>query len=179
MQSYENALQNLKDGNERYRENKMVMLDIHPKDKEMLKYGQKPFAVILTCSDSRVIPEIYFDQQLGSIFVIRNAGNIVDATVLGSIEYAVGHLKVPLVVVVGHKHCGAVSETFKGGEFSENLQTIISTIKPVIKDCKNIDLAVEANISNSVELIRSYIDVMVMGAYYDIESGEVSWNLNS
>lgn len=179
MQSYERALQNLKDGNKRYRENKMAMLNISAEDKEMLKYRQQPFAVILTCSDSRVSPEIYFDQQFGSIFVIRNAGNIADTTTLGSIEYAIQYLEVKLVVVVGHKHCGAVTGAFDGGEFSGNLQTIISTIESVIKGCEDLDSAIYANIKSNVERIRSCVDVMVMGAFYNLESGEVLWNLNS
>jgi carbonic anhydrase len=172
------ALQYLKAGNKRYIENQAIVRNTNAKDREILKGGQKPFAVILTCSDSRVPPEIYFDQKLGDIFVIRNAGNIADSTVLGSIEYAVEHLKAPLVVVVGHSCCGAVTGAFGGGEYPENLQTIINAICPAIIGKKTPDEAIHANIANVVKNIKEnkIVELMgakVIGAYYNIESGEV------
>jgi len=174
------ALQNLKDGNKRYIESQTIARNISVKDREILKSGQKPIAVIVTCSDSRVSPEIYFDQKLGNIFVIRNAGNIADSTALGSIEFAVGNLKTPLVVVVGHSNCGAVAGAFNGGEYPENLQTIINAICPVVKGIKTIDEAIHANIANVVKLIKENkiverMGATVIGAYYNIESGEVSF----
>jgi len=172
------ALQYLKDGNKRFIENQGAVRNTNAKDREILKGGQNPFAVIITCSDSRVPPEIYFDLKLGDIFVIRNAGNIADSTVLGSIEYAVEHLKSPLVVVVGHSHCGAVTGAFSGGEYPENLQTIINAICPAIKGIGTVDEAIHANINSVVKHIKEnkiveHMGAKVIGAYYNIESGEV------
>lgn len=174
------ALQYLKDGNQRYLDNRTIVRDTNAEDRNVLKDGQKPFAVIVTCSDSRVSPEIYFDQKLGDIFVIRNAGNIADETVLGSIEYAVEHLHAPLVVVVGHSSCGAVTGAFNGGEYPENLQTIINTISSSIENSNDIVEAIHANIDSVVEQINENeivkeMGANVIGAHYNIESGEVSW----
>ena len=178
VSDWQTALRYLEDGNKRYLENRGITQNTNAQDREALKDGQKPFAIVVTCSDSRVSPEIYFDQKLGDIFVIRNAGNIADTATLGSIEYAVEHLKVPLVVVVGHGCCGAVTGAKNGGEYPENLQTIINAISPAIKDCKTVDDAVHANIGHVVKLIREnrivkHTRAAVIGAYYNIESGEV------
>ena len=175
------ALRYLEDGNIRYLKNQGIARDTHHLDREILRHGQKPFAVIITCSDSRVVPEIYFDQKLGDIFVIRNAGNIIDTSVLGSVEYAVEHLKAPLVAVVGHSHCGAVTGAMSGGgEYSENLSAVINAIRPVVKKCGNLDEAIHANIHHVVETIQQNtvikdMGATVIGAYYNIESGEVTF----
>ena len=103
------ALSALKDGNQRYRDEKKAA----PRDASDLRgslaHKQQPFAVILGCADSRVAPEVIFDQDLGKLFVCRVAGTVTDPVVLGSIEYAVDHLDVPLIVVLGHSSCGAVT----------------------------------------------------------------------
>ena len=175
---WQTALRYLENGNKRYLENRGIKRDTNAPDRGILKDGQKPFAIIVTCSDSRVSPEIYFDQKLGDIFVIRNAGNIADTATLGSIEYAVEHLKAPLVVVVGHSRCGAVTGAKNGGEYPENLQTIINAISPAIKDSETLEDAIHANIDHVVKRIREnkivkQMGAAVIGAYYDIESGEV------
>lgn len=174
------ALQYLKEGNQRYIDNQTIERNSNAKDREALKDGQQPFAVIVTCADSRVSPEIYFDQKLGDIFVVRNAGNIADETTLGSIEYAVEHLGTPLVVVVGHSSCGAVTASFNGGENPSNLQSIIDKISSNIEDSEDLDGAIRANIDSTVETIKEDIVIeetgtTVIGAYYDIASGEISW----
>ena len=174
------ALAYLKAGNKRYLENRTMKHNANEKDRAVLKNGQKPFTVIVTCSDSRLSPEIYFDQKLGDLFVIRNAGNIVDATTLGSIEYAVEHLKVPLVVVVGHNSCGAVTSAFAGGKYSKNLQTIIDAINPAIENCDCLDNAISKNTDYTVERIKKneivrHMRATVIGAHYNIETGVVSF----
>ena len=174
------ALAYLKAGNKRYLENRTIKRKTSEKDRAVLKNGQMPFTVIVTCSDSRLSPEIYFDQKPGDLFVIRNAGNIVDATALGSIEYAVGHLKVPLVVVVGHNSCGAVTSALAGGKYSKNLQTIIDAINPAIGNCKDLDNAISMNTDYTVERIKRneivrHMGATVKGAHYNIETGEVSF----
>jgi len=182
VHTWQIAQQYLEAGNERYLNNNTIIGDTSAGEREALKNGQHPFAVIVTCSDSRVAPEIYFDQNLGDIFVIRNAGNIVDMTALGSIEYAVEHLEVPLVVVVGHSCCGAVTAAFGGGELRHphNLQSILDRISNSIEGSENIDEAIYANVNSSVEAIEENPIVKengakVLGAYYDIASGKVSW----
>jgi len=175
------ALQYLADGNKRFIENKGITRNTNKEDRDILKDGQKPFAVVVTCADSRVAPEIYFDQKLGDIFVIRNAGNIADAAVLGSIEYAVEHLHSPLVVVVGHSKCGAVTGALSSdGHFPENLQTIIDTIVSNIKGTSDLGAAINNNVNSTVNLIKENhiveeVGAKVIGAHYNIESGEVTF----
>ncbi|MDR2554971.1 MAG: carbonic anhydrase [Fibromonadaceae bacterium] len=178
VHTWQTALQHLKDGNKRYVESMTITRNISLEQREKLESGQEPFAIIVTCSDSRVSPEIYFDQQLGHIFVIRNAGNIADSTTLGSIEFAAEYLKSPLIVVVGHSSCGAVAGAFGEDKYSENLQTIIDTIRPNIKSAKSADEAIHVNIAHVVSLIKENKIVQkmattVVGAYYNIKSGEV------
>jgi carbonic anhydrase len=96
--------------------------------------GQHPFAVILGCADSRVPPELLFDQGMGDLFVIRVAGNIVDDAILGSIEYAVEHLGTKLIVVLGHEKCGAVSAAVQGGDAPGHLKTLIDSIRPSVQE---------------------------------------------
>jgi carbonic anhydrase len=174
------ALQILKDGNERYIKGEFIHRDGYNTDRAVLSNGQKPFAVILTCSDSRVAPEIFFDQKLGSIFVIRNAGNIVDMTVLGSLEYAVDFLKSRLVVVCGHSKCGAVMAACSDEEFPPNIKHIVKHIRPAVKKGGDIDKIIRNNVEVMVEQIKANdtvkkMGVLVIGAYYDIHSGLVEW----
>jgi carbonic anhydrase len=142
--SPDEALQRLMDGNQRYVENHMTgskLCDLPTRTS--LATSQHPYAIILTCSDSRVPPEIIFDKGLGEIFVIRVAGNIPDPVVLGSIEYAAEHLGSPLVMVLGHERCGAVKATVdaKGKSTgSKNIDAIVKVVSPAVKaaakDCQ-------------------------------------------
>jgi len=174
------ALQILKEGNERFLKGELINKVVFNKDREVLCSGQKPFAVILTCSDSRVAPEIFFDQKLGDIFIIRNAGNIADMTALGSIEYAIEHLKSKLVVVCGHAKCGAITAACSGAEFSPNVQHIINHIKPAVEKggfldeiiCNNVEIMVE---QIKADVIVRHLGTMVTGAYFDLHSGAVKW----
>jgi len=174
------ALRMLMEGNERYLKGRLTKKDDYSEEREVLDKEQDPFAVILTCSDSRVAPEIFFDQKLGDIFVIRNAGNVADTEGLGSIEYAIEHLKTKLVVVCGHSHCGAVTAACSGGDFSPNIKRIVDLIKPAVDKGGDIDKVVHTNVEMMVEKIRSdeiikRLGVKVVGAYYDIHTGEVKW----
>ena len=98
--------------------------------------GQSPFAVIVGCSDSRVGPEIVFDQGLGDLFVVRTAGEVVDAMALGSIEYAVEHLGSALILVLGHEHCGAVAAAVAGAKQPGHIQAVLDAIAPAVKQTK-------------------------------------------
>ena len=174
------ALQMLKEGNERYQKGALIDKGSYAADRDVLNTGQKPFAVIVTCSDSRVAPELYFDQKLGDIFIIRNAGNIADKTALGSLEYAVEHLKSRLVAVIGHSKCGAVSAAYSGGAFPPNIQHIIDYIKPAVQKGGDLDQVIKQNVEIMVEQIKADNIVklngaMVVGGVYDIHTGAVTW----
>jgi len=174
------ALGYLVQGNARYVEDQVILFEVNEDMRSILAGAQKPFAAIVTCADSRVAPEIFFNQNVGDIFVIRNAGNIADTTALGSLEFSVAALKVPLIVVVGHSACGAVKGAMAGGDYPSNLQGIIDTITPSVKDIDDLDEATIANVAAQVktitdnEVIKS-AGTKVVGAIYDIESGRVSF----
>ena len=155
--------------------------------KEVSK-GQKPFAVIVGCSDSRIPPELIFDQGLGDLFVVRLAGNIVDALALGSIEYAVEHLGTKLVVVLGHGKCGAVTAATKGPDAPGHVGAIVKAIQPAVKKVQKmsgdlVDNAIRANASLVANKIKSSKPILaemvnkgeieVVGAYYNIDTGAV------
>ncbi len=187
--TFEEAVSLLKEGNIRYSENKMI----HPSQdlNRMLEVakGQNPFAVILTCSDSRVVPEFIFDRGVGDLFVIRNAGNIVDSTVLGTIEYAIEHLHVPLVVVLGHSSCGAVTAAHKGDICEGYLNSILKEIDPVIDRNTEGKFALDNSIKNNIDncvgkiktsdpVISKFVSedkVRILGAHYDLSNGEVEF----
>lgn len=131
------ALELLHQGNQRFASSQMKHPDQGPETRLRVSKAQKPFAVVLSCSDSRLPPEVIFDQGLGDLFVVRVAGNIVEPAGLGSIEYAVGHLGTPLIVVLGHQNCGAVSATLEAlqppyEEPHGAVQTLIQAITPAV-----------------------------------------------
>lgn len=134
--SPDEALQKLVEGNSRFVESTLTPKDLGNTRRTELTKGQKPFAVVLSCSDSRVPPEHVFDQGLGDLFVIRVAGNIADPIGLGSVEYAVEHLGVPLVLVLGHQSCGAVTAAVNGGKPEGNIGAIVKKIAPAVKETK-------------------------------------------
>ena len=149
---------------------------------------QKPFAVIVGCSDSRVPPELVFDVGLGDIFVIRTAGEVVDEVGLGSIEYAVEHLGTRLVVVLGHQHCGAVSAAVAGGTETGDIPDVLKAISPAIEETKGkpgdaIENAVRANARDIAKRLQSAGpiiaprvqsgEVKIVAAYYSLDTGQV------
>ena len=154
-----------------------------------LTKSQHPFAIVLSCSDSRVPPEIVFDQGLGDLFVIRVAGNVIDDHGLGSIEYAVDHLAVRLIVVLGHQRCGAVKaakETIAAKtEAPAHIQSLVTAIQPAVEATAKGDLnaTIEANVRNVTQALRSSTPVLkpkvdsgelkVVGAYYSLDTGAV------
>jgi len=135
--SPDEALQRLMEGNRRYVENQMTSSkQCDAAARTALAKTQKPYAIILSCSDSRVPPEVIFDKGLGEIFIIRVAGNVSDPVVLGSIEYAAEHLGSPLIMVLGHERCGAVKATVEAkgkSTGSANIDAIVKTVAPSIK----------------------------------------------
>ncbi len=156
-----------------------------------LASGQSPKAIILSCSDSRVGPELVFDQSLGDIFVVRTAGNVADKVALGSIEYAVEHLHSPLLVVLGHQKCGAVNAACSGEKMpSENLDAIVEKINPAVARAKSyakaddlVESAIKENVHQSAldlsvnsEIISNAVKsgkLTVIEAEYELEAGHV------
>ncbi|PKM61307.1 MAG: carbonic anhydrase [Firmicutes bacterium HGW-Firmicutes-4] len=145
--------------------------------------GQKPDAVVVTCSDSRVPPEHIFSAGIGELFVIRTAGNVIGDFELGSIEYAVGHLGTSLVLVMGHNHCGAVASAMEGHGHGY-IKAILEEIQPAIAGEENVGKCENLNIDNSIkrilqsETINRLIregTVKVLGAKYNLESGTVEF----
>ena len=180
MEKVENALQSLKEGNERFVTGNLSNKDTYAEDRKALCAGQHPYAVVLCCSDSRVAPEIIFDQKLGDLFVIRNAGNIVDEEVLGSIEYAVEHLETPLVVVMGHSACGAVTATCQGGDLPGHILDLAKRIKPSLDQDCCIDDNAKRHAQKMAQLIEEdeivhHVGAKVVAAFYDLQSGKVEW----
>lgn len=125
------AISRLSEGQGRYLSGQLKKRDFL-NQRESQRTSQNPYAIVLTCSDSRVPPEVIFDEDLGQLFVVRLAGNIVDSAALGSIEYAAEHLGVPLLVVMGHTQCGAVKACYQGIETGSHLDGIIEKIKPAV-----------------------------------------------
>ncbi len=153
-----------------------------------LKKGQHPFCIILGCSDSRIPPEVIFDQGLGDLFVIRVAGNITGTNVLASIEYAAAHLHVPLLVVLGHSDCGAVKATVAGQVLEGHLPSLAAAIEPAVNRLKGqpgdgVDDIAKANARLVSEQLRQSTPVLsklvqdgslrVVAAFYDLDSGLV------
>lgn len=189
------ALKLLKAGNEKFQQNQQIQIDLSSTKREKLVNGQSPFAVIVTCSDSRVPPEFIFKQGLGDLFVVRVAGNVIDKIELGSVEYAVEHLKTPLIVVMGHEHCGAVEAAVdaNGKKQHGNIGAIINKIEPSVKKMKSKNLQGEKlveevtneNINNSSREIKESSKaikealqkdkIKIVEAKYMLKSGEVQW----
>lgn len=162
---------------------------------ETATQGQKPFATIISCADSRVPVELIFDQGIGDIFVVRDAGNVCGPLEIGSTEYAVEHLHTPLVVVLGHTQCGAVSAAVAGGHAPGCIGALVAKIEPALAAVRHaqpglkadglIAATVEANVWQSMrdliagsEILREGLaegKIAVVGAVYNISDGKVSW----
>jgi len=184
------SLKKLIDGNDRYVAGNLIHQNQNSQRRIEVAKKQKPFAIILTCSDSRVPPEIIFDQGIGDLFVIRTAGNVVDNVALGSIEYAAEHLGVPLLVVLGHERCGAVEATVKGGEAAGHIKSIVSLIaravdKVLPQKGDVLENSVVQNVYNVVDDLQNSKPILselvhenklkIIGARYDLDDGKVNF----
>ncbi|UCC93105.1 MAG: carbonic anhydrase [Thermoplasmata archaeon] len=187
------ALQELLSGNERFVSGEMRHPDMDNWKRETLAKGQTPSAIIIGCSDSRVDPAVIFDQGLGFLFVNRSPGHIVDDVTLGTVEYAVEQLGTQLVMVLGHTHCGAVTLAMDSTQVGGYLGRIQKLVHDVIAwadggevdtiDVTTVEEGVEMNVRGAVGQIKASepviaplvtaSKVMVVGAIYDIDTGEV------
>ncbi len=181
------AILELKDGNKRFLQNKPINTD-YKSQIEHTKSDQHPHSLILSCLDSRIPPEIIFDQGIGNIFVARNAGNIEDQNILGSMEFATKVKGTKLIVVMGHNHCGAVKGAVDDVELG-HLTQLVNQIKPAIVQNEDKKLMLDETSKNSVKrtiddiLKRSPVieelvkknQVKIVGAYYNLENGKVTF----
>jgi carbonic anhydrase len=187
------AQKQLAAGNVRYAGGKPLRLD-HSARRVTVASGQRPFAIVLGCSDSRVPPEVVFDQGLGDVFTVRVAGNIADDLALGSMEYAVGHFATPLIVVLGHEKCGAVAATVeavdKGAMPGPHVASLVAAIRPAVEATKNqpgdrVENAVRANVQAVVAALQVSEPVLgkavaarklaIVGAEYHFATGRVDF----
>ena len=149
--------------------------------KETAEHGQHPYAIVICCSDSRVIPEQIFSVGIGELFVIRIAGNVLDKHQLGSVEYAAAHLGVKLIVMLGHTGCGAISAALSG-HADGYIADLTAEIRRAIGSERDPLLAAKRNVLHGTERIRREFqehpemrDVAIKGAVYDIGTGAVEW----
>ncbi len=190
----EAAMRTLRDGNQRYVSGRAD----HPAQGSARRMetstGQAPFAVIVSCSDSRVPPEIVFDRGIGELFIIRAAGNLVDDFAMGSVEFGVAVAGAPLVVVMGHEACGAVKASMAQVDDPSNrppgaISTLTDAIEPAVRDSRRmggdpVEAAIEANVRRTVDQLgRSPIlseaiaagNLEIVGARYDLDTGRVTF----
>lgn len=192
----QDPLERLRRGNERFVADPGVALPIDEAARQAQLTGQTPFAIVLSCADSRVPPEAVFNAGLGQLFVVRTAGSAVDRAVLASVEYAVEHLHAPLIVVMGHESCGAVKAALQAGDdaasMGPNLDYLVKGIQPAFDrlttpaDLDHIREAILANVEQVVNdlLDRSHVvrgaveggHVRLVGAYYELATGRVRFS---
>ena len=180
-------IKRLKEGNKRFISNTADRKLRDSTRRDLLAAGQSPFAAILGCSDSRVVPEIIFDTGLGELFTVRVAGNIANTSSIASIEFSVAQLNVRLVLVKGHSNCGAVTAAVEGGVYGNNLNRLFNHIAPAIEQTPggNIDEIIKKNAElNAEELVNGSTmiaaavksgQLKIITAFYHLESGEVEF----
>jgi carbonic anhydrase len=186
--SPDDALAKLKEGNARFATSKVSTAKPTATKRAETAQAQHPFAIVLGCADSRTSPEIVFDQNIGDLFVVRTAGNLVDDHALGSIEYAVDHLGTRLIVVLGHQRCGAVAAALASDTAPGHVQSLVREIQPAVQAIKGkqgdaTDLAIAENARLMAEKIRSEAslgehakEVRIISAVYNLDTGKIEWS---
>lgn len=180
------ALKRLMTGNARYASDHLLHPDRTSDRRESVVGKQEPFAIIVGCSDSRVPPEILFDEGVGDLFVVRVAGNVVGPVELDSIEFCAKAFHSPLIVVLGHQNCGAIRAVLSGQ--TEDIEAVADLIQPALKGIDAsakgaLDAGIKANVDHVVEYLKSSPllsrlakegKIQIVGAYYDLQNGEVT-----
>ncbi len=187
------ALRSLKEGNQRFVKGQPEYPHLDEKTRSALRDGQQPFAVVLACVDSRVPPELVFDRGLGDMLVIRTAGHVLDSAALGSIEFGVGVLKSPLLVVLGHEKCGAVDASIaavdKGEAAPGAINYLVNSIEPAVRSAaqlsgNRLDNTIGHNVKHTIEglkqsaIIRQALEsgsLKLVGGVYDLDTGAVEF----
>ncbi len=186
------SLARLKTGNAQFVADPSVALPVDAARRTILAKGQTPFATVLSCSDSRVPPEIIFHTGLGDLFVVRAAGHVTDRSVLASVEYAAEHLNSPLIVVMGHEMCGAVKatvETPRGQSLGPNLDYLLKAIRPAVAraaaqpESQRLRAAIMENVEETINSLLADSPILkhmaeekrisLVGGYYELASGRV------
>ncbi len=190
MSSIDELIQRLKEGNQRYANGESVNVVTDVETRQSLVGSQQPFVAVLGCADSRAIPELIFDAAIGELFAVRVAGNVANPQNNGSLEYAVEHLGVSLIVVLGHQNCGAVSATLDNYDGPGHIQSITEAISGVIEEIDGMPgdrlcNAVQANARRTAQLLRGTEPILsaavevgklcIVPAYYDFEEGLVDF----
>lgn len=185
--SWQDALSRLKKGNANFVADHLDGKLQNSSRRGELVSGQAPFAIVLSCADSRVVPELAFDTGLGELFVIRVAGNVANTSTIASIEYAVAHLGVNLIVVMGHESCGAITAALDGGDNGYNLNHLLGHVTPAMNASEDKDVnsvvKVNAHLTCKQILSRSAIiegatkkkDIKIIPAFYNLGSGVVDF----
>jgi len=185
-----NALEQLKQGNYRFVNNSPIAAGRDVARARELAGGQQPFAAILCCADSRVPPELIFDTGIGDLFVVRVAGNVANASSIGSIEFAVAELGVRLVVVMGHQSCGAVNAACAGVSVSPALDHIVTHIAPAVEaiESRDVDTVARANCTINADRLTAESEILtdavkhsglgIESAFYSFDTGEVEFDAN-
>lgn len=181
-------LNRLKEGNARFVNAALRSENQDDKRRADVADGQQPYAIVLSCADSRVVPELAFDTGLGELFVVRVAGNVANASSLASMEYAVANLGSSVIVVMGHQNCGAVTAALQGGDNGPNLNHLLKHIHPAIAQAggdADLETVVKTNATATVETICKQSDIiakavqekklLIVSAYYHLDSGEVEF----
>ncbi len=179
-------IQRLTDGNHRFITDRLQRKTSDNNQRKELLNGQEPYAIILSCADSRVVPEMIFDTGPGELFVVRVAGNVANTSSIASIEYAVAHLGTQVIVVLGHQNCGAVTAAVAGGDNGYNINHLLTHIVPAIHnspDGASVDEVIRKNAHLTAEQLvgRSSIiskavkqnKLKIITAYYHLDSGKV------
>jgi len=191
VQTPQEALERLLVGNQRYAANRTLPVNESSQRRSEVAEGQHPFATIFSCVDSRVPPELVFDRGLGDLFVIRTAGHVIDEAVLGSLEFGVAELKIPLLMVLGHAKCGAVKATLeaveKNDEAPASIGYLVKGIKPAVELAAEqpgdaLDNSIHANVILTVNRLRetpilaeavAQGQLLIVGARYNLETGTI------
>ena len=186
----DSALAELKSGNQHHVAHRYQHPHETPDRLRDLVAAQHPHAEILSCSDSRVPPEIIFDQGLGDLFIVRVAGNVASDTEIGSLEYGAEHLHIPLIVVLGHESCGAVTAAVQAGPGEGHITALVNLIKPAVEKSRGlsgdpVSNAVRTNVEMVVKQLRSSDPILselvahgklkIIGGVYSLQTGTVNW----
>lgn len=185
--SPDEALAKLRAGNQRFASSKVTDGKPVAAKRAETSQSQHPYAIVVGCADSRTSPELVFDQNIGELFVIRTAGHLVGEHALGSIEYAVEHLGVRLIVVLGHERCGAVTAAIAAATAPGNVNSLVRDIQPAVvaaegKPGDALDQTIKENVNHVAAKIRSEAkfgdlakDVRIVSSIYDLDTGKVEW----
>src|SRR2546422_3572292 len=188
--SADTALAKLKEGNLRFATSEVSQSKPTAARRAETAQAQHPFAIIVACADSRSAPELVFDQNLGDLFVVRTAGNLIDDHALGTIEYGVAHLGARLIVVLGHERCGAVKAALASDHAPGHIDSLVRDIQPAVVAAKGKPGdALDASIAENARLVAAQIkakaelgdlarEVQILSAIYDLDTGKVEWTKN-